>query len=328
MSGGLISLLDDVATLARMAAASADDVAAAAGRASAKAVGVVVDDTAVTPQYLQGIKPERELPIIKRITLGSLRNKLLIILPVALLLSQFAPFLLPVILIVGGSYLCFEGMEKVWEKISGHGHGEPALAGGPDAEDKVVKSAVTTDLILSAEIMIIALNEVAQEGFFSRTIILVVVAFSITFLVYGVVALLVKMDDFGLHLQRRSGAGAQRAGHLIVAAMPKVLTAIGVIGTFAMVWVGGHILLTSSAELGWNAPHDFVHHLEQYVNHLAVVGGFLGWVVNTLVSLVVGAVWGMVLVGIYLLWERARGRDHHEDGAAVGSAADAGDVAK
>lgn len=306
MAGGLISLLDDVATLARMAAASADDVAAAAGRASAKAVGVVVDDTAVTPQYLQGIKPERELPIIKRITWGSLRNKLLIILPVALLLSQFAPFLLPVILLVGGSYLCFEGMEKVWEKVSGHAHGEPALAGGAQAEDKVVKSAVTTDLILSAEIMIIALNEVAKEGLLARTIILVVVAFAITFLVYGIVALLVKMDDFGVHLQRRSGAGAQRAGHLIVAAMPKVLTAIGVIGTFAMVWVGGHILLASAADLGWHAPLDLVHRLEHLVDRLAVLGGFLGWLVNTLVSLAVGAVWGACLVGVYMLWHRLR----------------------
>ncbi|MDO5721845.1 MAG: DUF808 domain-containing protein [Actinomycetaceae bacterium] len=299
MAGGLVSLLDDVATLARMAAASADDVALAAGRASAKAAGVVVDDTAVTPQYLQGIKPERELPIIKRITVGSLRNKLLIILPLALLLSQFAPFLLPVILIAGGSYLCFEGMEKVWEKLLGHAHAGPALAQGPDAEDRVVKSAVTTDLILSAEIMVIALNEVAQEGFFSRTIILIVVAFSITFLVYGVVALLVKMDDFGLHLQGRDNGSARRAGQVIVAAMPKVLTAIGIIGTFAMIWVGGHILLVSAADLGWHAPYDWVHHLEGFVSGVAVAGGFLAWVVNTVVSLLVGAIWGSALVSVW-----------------------------
>lgn len=309
MAGGLVALLDDIATLARMAAASADDVAAAAGRASAKAAGVVVDDTAVTPQYLQGITPERELPIIKRITLGSLRNKLLIILPVALVLSEFAPFLIPPLLILGGCYLSFEGMEKVWEKLLGSHHDTaPKLAQGRDAEKQIVSSAVRTDLILSTEIMVIALNEVAREGFLARTIILIIVAFFITFLVYGVVGLLVKMDDIGTHLAQRPAPATARIGRGIVAAMPHVLAAIGIIGTFAMIWVGGHILLASASDMGWTTPYGIVHHLEGYVTGISTIGGFLGWCVNTACSLVVGAIVGTLLVAVAHAVTRMRAR--------------------
>lgn len=310
MSGGIIALLDDIATLAKAAAASVDDVAAATGRASAKAAGVVVDDTAVTPQYLHGLTPERELPIIKRITLGSLRNKILIILPISLILSQFAPFLLPPILMLGGSYLCFEGMEKVWHKFVGGGEHEdvPAIARGADAEDQIVKSAVTTDLILSAEIMVIALNEVISEGLIARTLILIAVAFLVTFLVYGVVAILVKMDDIGRHLTTRDSHWWRRLGIGIVTAMPRVLAAIGVIGTLAMLWVGGHILLVSAADIGWHAPHDAVHHLETLVNGVRAVGSFLGWLVNTGISLLIGVAWGGVLVFLTQTFRRLRRR--------------------
>ncbi|MDO5048476.1 MAG: DUF808 domain-containing protein [Actinomycetaceae bacterium] len=316
MAGGLVALLDDIATLARAAAASVDDVAAAAGKASAKAAGVVVDDTAVTPQYLDGLKPERELPIIKRITLGSLRNKLIIILPIALLLSQFAPWLLPIILMLGGSYLVFEGMEKVWEKFSPSPVSEePKLAQGANAEDQVVKSAVTTDLILSAEIMVIALNEVAQEGIWARTIILIIVGFGITFLVYGVVALLVKMDDIGLSLMKRDSEGVQKFGSALVKAMPKVLTAIGVIGTLAMLWVGGHIIVTSLAELGFTLPADLIHLAENFVSQISLMGGFLAWTVNTTLSLMLGIVIGFILVGIVHLVRYLRGSKSEADAA-------------
>src|SRR6478735_6325886 len=205
MAGGLVALLDDVVAMAKLAAASVDDVAAAAGRASAKAAGVVVDDTAVTPRYVQGFTPDRELPIIRRIALGSLRNKLLIITPAALLLSQFVPWLLTPILMLGGTYLCYEGAEKVWEKLAGHEeHETPAAAVDDDHEKTIVCSAIRTDFILSAEIMVIALNEVEDEPFVSRAIILVLVAIGITVLVYGVVGLIVKMDDVGLHRRSRS----------------------------------------------------------------------------------------------------------------------------
>ncbi|WP_072341178.1 DUF808 domain-containing protein [Actinomyces urinae] len=299
MSGGIVALLDDIATLAKMAAASVDDVAAATGRASAKTVGVIVDDTAVTPQYLQGLKPERELPIIKRIARGSLKNKLLIILPAALLLSQFAPWALPILLIAGGSFLAFEGMEKVWEKLRGGEHDEPLIVAGPSGEEQIVKSAVRTDLILSAEIMIIALNEVASEGFVARSIILIAVGFLITFVVYGMVAVLVKIDDIGVALMKREKASSQRIGKLLFEAMPRVLATIGVIGTLAMLWVGGHIVVVSAADLGWTAPHQIIERLAHLGTDFTFGAGFLSWTIETLASLLVGAFLGSLLVGVH-----------------------------
>ncbi|MFI7481167.1 DUF808 domain-containing protein [Kocuria sp. M1R5S2] len=304
MSGGLMALLDDVAALARVTAASVDDIGAAAGRASMKAAGVVVDDTAVTPQYVQGISPARELPIIWRITKGSLRNKLLFILPAALLLSQFAPWLLTPILMIGGSYLCFEGAEKIWSKLSGHGAKTktPVVEKGKEAEDSMVGGAVRTDLILSAEIMVISLNEVAAESLLSRAAILVVVALGITALVYGVVALIIRMDDIGLHLAERRSPAAQRLGRGLVKGMPGLLAVISVVGTAAMLWVGGHIILVGLDEMGWHTPYDLVHHAETAVHHAVpgALGAALAWTTNTFFSAVLGAVWGAVLV---LLWE-------------------------
>ena len=223
MAGGLAALLDDIAVLAKTAAASVDDVAAAAGRASTKAAGVVIDDTAVTPRYVHGFTPDRELPIVWRIALGSLRNKILFILPAALLLSQFADWLLTPILMCGGVYLAFEGAEKVYELFGGHHEqqpAEPAAALGPDAEKSMVSGAIRTDFILSAEIMVISLNEVTDQPFLSRAIILAFVALVVTAVVYGLVGLIVKVDDVGLHLVE-SGR-ADRLGRFLVAAQPKV----------------------------------------------------------------------------------------------------------
>ncbi|MCV7191422.1 DUF808 domain-containing protein [Mycolicibacterium brumae] len=303
MSSGLFALLDDVAALAKLAAASVDDVGAAAGRATAKAAGVVIDDTAVTPQYVQGIAAERELPIVKRIAIGSLRNKLFIILPVALLLSQFAPQALTPILMLGATYLCFEGAEKIWGRLTGHANHElPAAAmaeGGKEAEEKTVRGAIRTDLILSAEIMVIALNEVASEAFWPRLIILLVVAFVITIVVYGVVALIVKMDDVGLSLRERSSAFAQRVGHALVVGMPKVLATLSTVGIVAMLWVGGHILLVGTHEVGWHGPYDIVHHLEEAVRPAAgAAGPALAWLANTACSAVIGLVVGSLVVAI------------------------------
>ncbi|MGV8846862.1 DUF808 domain-containing protein [Tessaracoccus sp.] len=331
MSGGLAALLDDVAALARLAAASVDDVAAAAGRASVKAAGVVVDDTAVTPQYVAGVDPTRELPIIKKIALGSLRNKLLIILPVILLLSQFLPWLLTPLLMVGGTYLCFEGAEKVLEILRRDEPKKvvPAVLKGPQAEGIVVKGAIRTDFILSAEIMVISLNEVAAEGFISRAVILVVVALGITALVYGVVALIVKMDDVGLSLAGRESRQSQEVGRLLVAAMPKVLTTLSTVGIFAMLWVGGHILLVGVDELGLHAPYTFVHWLEGFVAGVPSLGGALVWLVNTLCSLILGVVWGFAVVGVLHLfgWPKSHhGLDDEKvlttDGSAGGTVQD------
>jgi predicted DNA repair protein MutK len=299
--------LDDVATLTRAAAASIDDIGAAAAKASAKAAGVVVDDTAVTPQYVRGLAAEREIPIVWRIAKGSLRNKLLFILPAIMLLSQFLEGLLTPLLMVGGAYLCYEGAEKVWEKVSGHSHGHGEAGDEPKDEDTIVKGAVTTDFILSAEIMVISLNEVTDEPFVARLVTLIVVAIAITALVYGVVALIVKMDDAGLRLAQRGTGGAASFGRGLVKAMPRLLTGLTVVGTAAMLWVGGHILLVGTDDLGWHGPYDVVHHLEEGAHDAAgAFGGVLGWLTNTLASAVVGLVVGAVLVLLMTLVQRLR----------------------
>ncbi|UZJ24007.1 DUF808 domain-containing protein [Rhodococcus antarcticus] len=309
MSAGLFGLLDDVAALARLAAASVDDVGAAAAKASLKAAGVVVDDAAVTPQYVRGLAAEREVPIIKKIAKGSVRNKLVFILPVALLLSQFLPGALTPILMLGGAYLCYEGAEKVWHAL---GHGEHG--GGQErtrSEDEVVSSAVRTDLILSAEIMVIALNEVADQGFLARLVILVLVGLLITVLVYGAVALIVKMDDLGLAMVERSGAQSRsgRFGAGLVTAMPKVLSVLSVVGTAAMLWVGGHIELVGMDELGLRAPYDLVHHLEEAVRDAVPgIGGVLAWLTNTAFSALLGAVLGAVVLAVMTAVKKVRAR--------------------
>jgi len=306
MAGGLFALLDDIAVLAKAAAASVDDVAAAAGRASVKASGVIVDDTAVTPQYVHGIEPARELPIIRAIAIGSLRNKLLFILPAALLLSQFLPVALTPLLMVGGTYLCFEGVEKIWERVSGHSEdaADQAHDEGKVADEATITSgAIRTDFILSAEIMVISLNEVKDEPFVTRAVILAVVAVLITVLVYGVVGLIVKMDDVGLHLAKGTGARAG-LGRGLVAAMPKLLATLSVVGIAAMIWVGGHIILVGLDELSeyWSPlhyPYEWVHHAEEAVHGATgALGGVLGWVTNTIGSAILGLIVGAIVVAV------------------------------
>jgi hypothetical protein len=312
VSAGLFGLLDDIAALARLAAASVDDVGLAAGRASAKAAGVVVDDTAVTPQYVRNVAAKRELPIIWKIARGSLRNKLLLILPAALLLSQFLEWALTPLLMCGGTYLCYEGAHKVWGRIRGHQEHAPVATEdgevGEEAEQHMVSGAIRTDFILSAEIMVIALNEVADESFLPRAIILAVVALGITALVYGVVALIVKMDDVGLALSQRTSELSQRIGIGLVRAMPGLLSVISTVGVAAMVWVGGHIILVGLDDLGWHWLYDVVHHLEEGVDEaLGAVGGVAAWVVNTLASAILGLTVGAVaLVVMHLVPGRAK----------------------
>ncbi|WP_341250848.1 DUF808 domain-containing protein [Euzebya pacifica] len=301
MAGGLVGLLDDVVTLAKLAATSLDDIGAAAGRATSKAAGVVIDDAAVTPQYVHGLAANRELPIIKKIAKGSFRNKLLFVVPVLLFLSEVLPVLLTPLLMLGGGYLCYEAVHKIWGVVAGHEGGHDS-AEELKSEDEVVSGAIRTDLILSAEIMTIALNEVADEPLVSRGLILVVVAIGITILIYGVVALLVRMDDVGLHLAETRQNGMARFGRGLVNAMPKVLSALGIIGTAAMLWVGGHIVLIGLDELGLHGPYDLVHGWEEAV-HDAVegLGGFLAWLTNTAASAVLGLVVGAVLVAVLSL---------------------------
>ncbi|WP_339017426.1 DUF808 domain-containing protein [Corynebacterium hesseae] len=296
MAGGLFALLDDVALIARSAASSVDDVAALAGRTSVKAAGVVVDDAAVTPQYVQGVKPQRELPMIWRITKGSLINKLVIILPIALILSWIAPWALTPILMCGGTYLCFEGAEKIFHAVLHRGEEEEQTVEekGPDAEDSLVKSAITTDLILSAEIMVISLNEVIDQPFWLRLGALVAVGILLTLGVYGAVGLLVKMDDIGLALLKRHD-GDSAVGTALVKGMPIVLNIIGIIGTAAMLWVGGHIVVKGLSEFGAEQPYGFIHHVTESINN-----GALAWLADTGLSMLCGFILGSVIVTIIM----------------------------
>ena len=311
MSAGLAALLDDIAVLAKAAAASVDDVAAGAGKASMKAAGVIVDDTAVTPRYVQGLQADRELPMIKRIAVGSLKNKLLFILPAALLLSELLDWLLNPILMVGGAYLCYEGAEKLWEWVAPHRHDAGVSAGTqePPSEDHLVGGAIRTDFILSAEIMVISLNEVADEPLLSRALILVAVALVITAGVYGVVGLIVKMDDVGLNLARTRDGAIASFGRSLVRGMPVILSVLSKVGIVAMLWVGGHILLVGLDELGLHAPYDAVHHAEEDVRGaLGAVGGVGAWLTNTAASALLGVIVGaLVVAGLH---RRKAARQH------------------
>jgi predicted DNA repair protein MutK len=270
---------------------------------------VVIDDTAVTPRYVHGFTADRELPVVKRIAIGSLRNKLLFILPAAMLLSQFASWLLTPLLMLGGVYLCYEGAEKIWEKLAGHEHPKDTIAAlrGPEQEAAMVTGAIRTDFILSAEIMVISLNEVASEPFLSRLVILVVVALAITALVYGVVALIVKMDDVGLHMAARPGDVGPGIGRGLVRGMPKLLALLSVVGIAAMIWVGGHILIVGFDDLGWSALYDLVHHLEKAAaDAVSAIGGVVGWFVNTAASALIGLVVGAAAVAVMHVVPRRR----------------------
>lgn len=302
MPTGLVALLDDVSVIARAAAASIDDVSVAAGKAGTKAAGVVIDDAAVTPSYVTGLSPARELPIIWQIARGSLKNKLVLLLPAALLLSEFLPWLIIPILMLGGAFLCYEGAEKVIEKLGGEKHGktlEDVIEDPVAFEKERISGAIRTDLILSAEIMAIALSEVADETLVTRGAVLALVGIVITVMVYGAVALIVKMDDVGLHLTRRTSRGSQALGRSLLYAMPKVLTLLSVVGTIAMLWVGGGIILHGLHELGLHGPADIAHGIEHWVHDATgALGGVLGWLSYAMISALVGLALGSAIAFI------------------------------
>ena len=303
MPSGLAALLDDVAAITKLAAASVDDIGAAAGRAGFKAAGVVVDDTAVTPRYVTGFTPDRELPIIGRIAKGSLRNKLLVILPAALLLSALLPWSITPILMLGGAYLCFEGAEKAWEALTA---GERTVAeevaelASDEHERQMVAGAVRTDFILSAEIMAIALAEVADEPFLARAAILGLVAIAITAGVYGVVGLIVKMDDVGLHLAQRANRGSRALGRGLVLAMPKLLAGLSALGIAAMIWVGGGIIVHGLEQFGLGAVEHWIHDAAVAAGHaVPAVEGLVEWAVGAAGAGLFGLLVGAVVVAVH-----------------------------
>ena len=302
MPSGLIALLDDVAMIAKLAAASMDDIGAATAKAGAKAAGVVIDDTAVTPRYVTGLSPDRELPIIWKIALGSIKNKLFFLLPGAIGLSAFAPFLVTPILMIGGAYLAFEATEKILEAMAGDHHGEAELMAADtpqELEARQVAGAVRTDFILSAEIMAIALNELSSLGIWEQAAALALVGLAITVAVYGVVGLIVKLDDIGLHLAQRSSKAVAGFGQGLVHVVPKLLKSLSVIGTAAMLWVGGGILLHGLEVLGMPTLPTIVHDIANAIAE-GVGGGTIGaiieWIANAIGAALAGAVVGGAIV--------------------------------
>ncbi|UYV35820.1 DUF808 domain-containing protein [Rhodobacteraceae bacterium D3-12] len=298
---GLLALLDDVAAIAKVAAASVDDVIGQAAKAGAKAAGAVIDDAAVSPAYVQGFEASRELPIVGRIALGSIRNKLLILLPAGLLLSSFAPWLIPILLMLGGAYLCFEGAEKVWHKFFARDHAHEVEAVGDPAhlEEEKVAGAIKTDFVLSAEIMTITLAAIPTSTLWMEAATLAVVAIGITVAVYGSVALIVKMDDLGLLMSAKGRLRSTRAlGRGIVAGMPGFLNLLMVVGTAAMLWVGGSIIVHGLHEMGVHAPYDVIHDLvDRAVSGIS--GGYVGalkWVMTAGLDAVFGVAVGLVLL--------------------------------
>jgi hypothetical protein len=308
MPSGLIALLDDVATIAKLAAASVDDVGLAVGKAGTKAAGVVIDDTAVTPRYVTGLAPERELPIIGKIAIGSLKNKLLVLLPGALLLSAFLPVLITPLLMVGGAYLAFEATEKILEKLFHDHHHEEQLLDAVDdpaeLEKLQVAGAVRTDFILSAEIMAIALAELETDSFGMQAAALAAVGIVITAAVYGAVGLIVKLDDIGLHMVQRRNRSAQRIGNALVHGVPYLLKALALIGTAAMLWVGCGIILHGLEEL--HLFEEVPHAVHDLAHSLAGGMGAVEWLLNAIGAAIAGAIVAAPIVGVVHLLRHRR----------------------
>ncbi|WP_428682303.1 DUF808 domain-containing protein [Sphingopyxis sp.] len=301
MPSGLFALLDDVATIAKVAAASIDDIGAAASKAGVKAAGVVVDDTAVTPRYVTGFTPDRELPIIWRITKGSIFNKLVLILPALLLLSTFVPWAITPLLMLGGAYLCYEGAEKVIHSLQKDKTSlaeDAEIVADKDHEETMVKGAVRTDFILSAEIMVIALNEVLDEHLAMRAATLALVAVAITIAVYGVVGLIVKMDDIGLHMAKEGNKFRRATGRGLVDFMPKLLAALATIGTAAMLWVGGQIVLHGLHEYHIGGIAEALEALAHSVAGGLPLEGLWTWLIKATGDGIFGLLLGGVIVGL------------------------------
>ncbi|WP_425045483.1 DUF808 domain-containing protein [Primorskyibacter sp. S87] len=317
---GLLALLDDVAGIAKVAAASVDDVAAAAGKAGAKTAGVIIDDAAVTPKYVQGFAPARELPIIWRIARGSIFNKLVLLLPVAMLLANFAPWMITPLLMLGGSYLCFEGAEKIFHVLFPHGdkhiEQDMSIQDPGHLEEKKVKGAIKTDFILSAEIMTIALSAIEAPNVWMQAATLAVVGLGVTIAVYGSVALIVKMDDVGLFLANNSRTGIGRGlGRGLVRFMPVLLKILSIVGTAAMLWVGGSILVHGLEELGFGWLGHHIHDIAYAVGHSVPAGwtAVVEWIAKATMDGVLGLAWGMVLIPlttkiILPLWSTVSGK--------------------
>lgn len=313
---GLLALLDDVAAIVKLTATQLDDVVSQtakvgakvsatvlddAAKAGAKAAGVVIDDAAVTPKYVTGLPAARELPIIWKIARASFFNKLVILLPAALLMDTFLPWLVTPLLMVGGCYLCFEGAEKIWHVLFPHPESHAQEAKMIDAahlEETRVKGAIKTDFILSAEIMTISLAAIESDSRVTAALALAAVAVGITALVYGVVALLVKMDDVGLKLSQIGRLAFTRSfGRGMVTFMPTLMTIIAFVGTAAMLWVGGNIIVHGLEVLGWHWPYETIKSIATSISEsIGTAKGFVKWSVTASLDGVLGLALGLALM--------------------------------
>lgn len=322
MATGLIALLDDIAAIAKLAAASLDDIAAQTAKAGAKAAGVVIDDAAVTPKYVVGLSPARELPIIAKIAIGSLRNKLLYLLPAGVFLGYFAPWAITPLLMIGGIYLCYEGTEKLYEVIMPHqAHSkDDVISPAPDPETlemQKVNGAIRTDFILSAEIMALTLASVTAANIYTQAAVLASVGTMITFAVYGVVALIVKADDLGLAMANSSTAVLRSLGRGLVFGVPIFLDILAMIGTAAMLWVGGSILVHGMAELGHHATERVIEAIATSASSLSqFLGGILHWTTVSTMQAALAIVAGTVTIALvhaatFIIFRlRPNGRSH------------------
>jgi predicted DNA repair protein MutK len=319
VSTGLIALFDDLVALTKLAATSLDDAAGQAAKAGSKAAGIVIDDAAVTPRYVVGLTADRELPIIRKIATGSLKNKLLFLLPGALVLSFFAPWVITPLLMMGGAFLCLEGFHKVMDLIHPGHHVTIADVDqvpqtAEELENERVGSAIRTDFILSAEIMAITLASVTASPLWMQAAVLAVVGVGMTLLVYGAVALIVKADDVGLALSRSDKGALSAVGRGIVLGMPYFLKLLSLVGMVAMLWVGGGILIHGLHELGVHGPEEWVHHAAEVVSAaVPAMRSLLHWLVAAGLAGVLGLVVGAIvdpLVNHVLspLFQAVRGR--------------------
>ena len=298
MTSGFFALLDDISALVKASAASLDDVPTQVAKTTGKVSGIVIDDTAVTPKYVVGLDPARELSIIYRIAKKSLVNKLLILSPAALLLGYFAPWAITPILMLGGAYLCFEGYEKVHSMFIKHHDVNPEteeveIITPEELEKERVSSAVRTDIILSAEIMAIAYSQVRDNPLVNQVLVMLAVAIFITVAVYGFVGLIVKADDIGVHLaQDRFHPFMQKIGRGMVKFMPHFLSILGIIGTVAMLWVGAEIIAHGI---------PFTEHLLHDLDHALASMPAIAWLAKAISCAIGGLMVGFVIEKIILL---------------------------
>jgi uncharacterized protein len=293
----LLALIDDIAALL-------DDIALMTKVAAKKTTGVLGDDLALNAQQVTGVKADRELPVVWAVAKGSLKNKAILV-PAALLISVFAAWAITPLLMLGGLFLCFEGVEKLLHPFL-HKHEENeqhhqqlvAAVNDPQVdilafEKEKVKGAIRTDFILSAEIIVITLGTVATASFLSKVIVLVVIAILMTVGVYGLVAGIVRLDDMGLHLIQKQNQAQQQLGRFLLALAPKLMKFLSIAGTAAMFMVGGSILVH-----GLPVVHHVIEHSVEAVQHIAVLPALIGIMGEILVGIVAGLATVIVMMGV------------------------------